>query len=60
MTSQLERSNLLLDQSKQPHNLLINTVRSRDLQLDKLKQQNHKLQEEIKLACPLINSSGSH
>ena len=30
--------------------MLISSVRSRDLQLDKLKKQNHKLQEEIKLA----------
>lgn len=47
---QLERSNTLLDHSKQPHNLLINSVRSRDQQLDQLKKQNHKLQGEIKLA----------
>lgn len=39
----------MLSQSKQPHNLLIGTVRSRDAQLDKMRKQNHKLQEEIKL-----------
>ncbi|XP_065884975.1 progesterone-induced-blocking factor 1-like [Dysidea avara] len=45
---QVERSNTLLDQTKQPHNLLVNGIRSRDTQLDQLKTHNHKLQEEIR------------
>ena len=44
----VERSNTLLDQTKQPHNLLVNGIRSRDTQLDQLKTHNHKLQEEIR------------
>ena len=37
--------------------MLINSVRSRDLELDKLKKQNHKLQGEIKLV-PAANNNG--